>query len=193
MRSTYRTLYRVGLTPWSQPTASGPLIAFADSRPPAVALDLGCGAGVDARYLAGLGWQVTAVDYVPRAIASARKHDRDDQVSWRVGDVTSPDQVDPDGALVGLCDLVIDNGCLHGIPPSMREGWAATVHRFASPGGVLLVRAAPPRNRGIGPAGIRVDEISALLGGDWSAISRPAPGWLQYQRPSARPLAGRPL
>jgi SAM-dependent methyltransferase len=180
--STYRTLYRFGLMPWNRATASGPICGWADGRSPGVALDLGCGTGTDARHLAGLGWRVTAVDYVPRAIAMARQQDRRNQVIWRVGDVTAPDQVDPDGVLVGACDLVVDNGCLHGVRGAARKGWAATVNRLGVPGAALLVRAAPPRNRGVGPTGIAAGDIAALLGDGWFDVGRRAPGWLQYQR-----------
>ena len=37
------------------------------------AIDLGCGAGRDSVYLAMHGWQVTAVDYLPGALAKARQ------------------------------------------------------------------------------------------------------------------------
>jgi 2-polyprenyl-3-methyl-5-hydroxy-6-metoxy-1,4-benzoquinol methylase len=192
VHSTYRTLYRVGLMPWNRATASDPISAWADGRSPGVAVDLGCGTGADARHLAGLGWQVTAVDYVPKAIAMARQHDRESQVIWRVCDVTAEDQVDPDGMLAGACDLVVDNGCLHGVPAAARKGWAATVNRLAMPGAALLVRAVPPRNRGIAPAGISAADIAALLGDGWLNLDRPAPGWVHYQRsgPNGRPTTG---
>ena len=189
VRSTYRTLYRVGLMPWNRAMASGPISAWADGRPPGVAVDLGCGTGADARHLAGLGWQVTAVDYVPRAIAMARQHDRKRQVLWRIGDVTAEDQVDPDGVLAAACDLVVDNGCLHGIPTAARKGWAATVNHLAMSGAALLVRAAPPRHRGIGPAGIATTDIATLLGDGWLELGHPALDWRCYQRsgPNRRP------
>ena len=193
MRSTYRALYRVGLMPWNQAVASGPISAWADGRSPGIAVDLGCGTGADARHLAALGWQVTAVDYVPRAIAIARQHDRSSQVNWRVGDVTAEDQVDPGGALAGACDLVVDNGCLHGIPAAARRGWAATVNRLATSSATLLVRAAPPRHHGIGPAGIATPDIAALLGDGWLDLGHPTPGWSHYQRsrPNGRPNTER--
>lgn len=180
MRSTYRTLYRAGLTPWNHSTPSGPLVALASRRTPGVALDLGCGTGTDARYLAGLGWQVTAVDYIASAITTARQHDLGGRVTWRVGDVTAPGQVDPDGALAASCDLILDNGCLHGIPAAARLGWAATVNQVAGPHATLLVRAAPPRRGRLGPAGITAEEIAALLGERWFEHACPARDWSDH-------------
>ncbi|MFG3274679.1 class I SAM-dependent methyltransferase [Streptomyces luteogriseus] len=52
--------------------------------PPGEALDLGCGEGGDALWLAGQGWRVTAVDIsavaVERLTALARAHAPDDRV-----------------------------------------------------------------------------------------------------------------
>jgi SAM-dependent methyltransferase len=45
------------------------LVQVADLLPPGRALDLACGPGRNALYLAGLGWQVTAVDRSAVAIA----------------------------------------------------------------------------------------------------------------------------
>ncbi|WP_406147383.1 class I SAM-dependent methyltransferase [Streptomyces sp. NBC_01012] len=53
--------------------------------PPGDALDLGCGDGGDALWLAGLGWQVTAADIsavaVERLAALARSHGLGDRVT----------------------------------------------------------------------------------------------------------------
>ncbi|RJQ82918.1 class I SAM-dependent methyltransferase [Pseudonocardiaceae bacterium YIM PH 21723] len=53
----------------SWPVRVNPLLAeIAADLPPGHALDLGCGAGGDARWLAGRGWRVTAVDISATAI-----------------------------------------------------------------------------------------------------------------------------
>ena len=49
------------------------LVEAADLLPPGRALDLACGAGRNALYLAGLGWSVTAVDASPKAMGILRE------------------------------------------------------------------------------------------------------------------------
>lgn len=48
------------------------LIAEAASLSPGRALDAGCGHGADTLWLAARGWQVTAVDFSPTALAQGR-------------------------------------------------------------------------------------------------------------------------
>ncbi|BCK57631.1 class I SAM-dependent methyltransferase [Nocardia wallacei] len=48
------------------------LVTEAAGLPPGQALDVGCGEGGDARWLAGQGWQVTAVDISRVALERAR-------------------------------------------------------------------------------------------------------------------------
>ncbi len=62
---------------------------------PGRALDLACGEGRNARWLAERGWQVTAVDFSPVAIQKARN--LHDAVDWQVGDAltaTLPQHLD---------------------------------------------------------------------------------------------------
>ncbi|HEY4620718.1 MAG TPA: class I SAM-dependent methyltransferase [Gaiellaceae bacterium] len=56
---------------WSA-TPNRVLVAEAAGLPPGRALDLACGEGRNAVWLAGLGWRVTAVDFSEVAIAKAR-------------------------------------------------------------------------------------------------------------------------
>lgn len=49
------------------------LVLAADLLPAGEALDLACGAGRNALYLSGLGWQVTAVDRSPAALELLRE------------------------------------------------------------------------------------------------------------------------
>ncbi|WP_405018075.1 methyltransferase domain-containing protein [Kitasatospora sp. NBC_00070] len=183
MRRTYRTLYRLGIAPWNRPEVPGPitdLVEGAAPLPPAKAVDLGCGTGRQARYLAAHGWSVTALDYTREAVAAARRADPGNLVVWRVADVTDPASADPDGQLAGTVSLLLDNGCLHGIPDERRPGWASTVGALAAPDAVLLVRATPRRCRGIGPQGITEGEITTLLAGRWRASAHPEPDWFVY-------------
>ena len=55
---------------------------------PGRALDLACGEGRNARWLATRGWQVTAMDFSPVAVEKGRQlsEQSDDGVEWVVGD-----------------------------------------------------------------------------------------------------------
>lgn len=55
---------------------------------PTTALDLACGEGRNAIWLARNGWEVTGVDFSIRAIEKARMLAEDTEVDWLVCDVT---------------------------------------------------------------------------------------------------------
>ncbi|MGY1855450.1 class I SAM-dependent methyltransferase [Modestobacter sp. SYSU DS0290] len=65
------------------------LVAEAADLPPGRALDVGCGEGGDALWLAGRGWQVTGLDWSEVALARAAEHAAaagvGDRVEWVPG------------------------------------------------------------------------------------------------------------
>ena len=65
------------------------LVAEAAGLAPGRALDLACGEGRNAIWLASVGWDVTAVDYSDVAIAKARARAAEEgvEVDFRVGDL----------------------------------------------------------------------------------------------------------
>jgi SAM-dependent methyltransferase len=73
--------------------ASGPpnphLVSEIGGVAPGTALDAGCGAGVEAIWLARKGWQVTAVDIASDALARAQAHAAADGVGGQVHWVTA--------------------------------------------------------------------------------------------------------
>ena len=83
------------------------VVAEAASLQPGRALDLGCGEGRNAVWLAEQGWQVTAVDFSEVGLDKARRlaANRNVQVSWVLADVMDYRPQPPPYDLVLLCYL----------------------------------------------------------------------------------------
>lgn len=83
-----------GDTPRFSGRVNGTLVAEVADLAPGSVLDVGCGEGADATWLAGRGWRVTAVDPSAVALARARSAARDAgvEVTWvHAGLLTMPD------------------------------------------------------------------------------------------------------
>jgi 2-polyprenyl-3-methyl-5-hydroxy-6-metoxy-1,4-benzoquinol methylase len=79
MSLIYRVMCRVGFTPWDNGQVPEELSAFVEGSgalPAGRALDIGCGTGIQAMYLARNGWRVTAIDAVERPLERARARAR---------------------------------------------------------------------------------------------------------------------
>lgn len=103
-------------------------------EPGASVVDLGCGRGNTAAWLAGLGHRVWAVDFARGAIRQGRAR-FGDVPGLRIErvDVTHPMRVDEP------YDVVLDLGCVHQLPGSARAAYGANVRRLTRPGSRLLV------------------------------------------------------
>ncbi|NDU76606.1 methyltransferase domain-containing protein [Actinomadura sp. DSM 109109] len=109
---------------------------------PGTALDLGCGEGADAVWLARRGWRVTAVDISGVALERAAGHAADagvaDRVDWQRRDlaVSFPE---------GTYDLVSAQ-FLHSPADTPREKVLRAAAAAVAPGGILLIvgHAGPP-------------------------------------------------
>jgi trans-aconitate methyltransferase len=103
------------------------LVAELTGLPPGTALDAGCGNGADAVWLARQGWDVTAVDISPTAVARAESIQ--ERISWVVADMTTwepPTQY----------DLVISQY----VHPDMPFGeFVARLAQAVAPNGTLFV------------------------------------------------------
>ncbi len=124
---------------WDYSHPSSELVAFvaAGSWPTgAAALDVGCGAGREAIFLAGQGFQVTGVDLSEEALRIARDRAAEAgvHVEWKKGNALELPL--PDASV----DLVNDRGCFHIIGEEDRPRYAAEVARVLKPGGRVLLR-----------------------------------------------------
>jgi SAM-dependent methyltransferase len=116
------------------------LVAEVEELAPGRALDIACGEGRNAVWLAARGWEVAGVDFSPVAIEKARRlaeqHGVD--VGWEVADITSWQP--PDGSF----DLVIVF-YLH-LPPDSMGAVLRHAQDALAPGGTLLIVGHAVRN-----------------------------------------------
>jgi SAM-dependent methyltransferase len=167
----YRAMYRFGFKPWDTgvaPPELKALIEGPDARTPGRALDLGCGTGTNAIYMAEHGWDVTAIDFTPRAIAIAQAKVAASTVRPRVmlGDVTRLDAL-------GVGDgysLVFDLGCLHSIPEARRDSYAGGVTTATIPGADFLVFGFFRNPNALTRLKLTQDELERRFGGSWEIV-----------------------
>lgn len=156
--------YLSGRPPWDTNVTPPELVALIEGEglPVGRALELGCGTGTNAIYLARHGWQVTALDFVPRAIRQARRKARRAGVRavirFRVADVSRLEGLD-----LPAFDFALDIGCLHTLTPEQRGSYAAGLSAVMRPGAAYLLYALFPREGSIGAMGVAPDDVRALF------------------------------
>jgi SAM-dependent methyltransferase len=187
MSRRYDILYRLKITPWDHDRVSERLKGFIAEwgSPPGYALDIGCGTGRDAVYLAQHGWTVTAVDGARQALDTAqqRADATEVEVHWVQGDVCQLDRLD----IRDDYGLVLDRGCFHDLTDEQRDEWARGVNAVTASQAGLLMSAFEPRRRGPGPRGVAEEDLMRHVGHTWELRSSAqdlevrAPWWLGGQ------------
>lgn len=194
--------YSAGETPWDRGEPSPVLVELLEAGrlPPGRALDVGCGTGTNARYLASRGYEVVGVDLSGLAIerAAAAPKPAGGPVAWRRADflVDEPPS--------GRFDVVFDRGCFHVFDGSGdRARFAERVARCLGPAGrwVSLLGSTeggpreqgPPRRtaRDVADAVEPFLEILELRGIEFDVdLPGPVNAWILVARP--RPVPAEP-
>jgi SAM-dependent methyltransferase len=130
MRLFYDAWYRFGKPPWVGEARSELVALVTDGTlAPCRAVDLGCGEGDNAIFLAQHGFEVTALDFSAAAIAKARaKGDEAGvEVEFLVDDLTSLRNIR------GQFDLLVDYGTLDDLSFRHRDQYIRQVVPLARP------------------------------------------------------------
>jgi SAM-dependent methyltransferase len=99
-------------------------------RAGARALDLGCGPGRNAVWLAGQGYRVDALDLSPAALDWGREHAAGSGVEVNFVRASIFEWDLPETAY----DLVFDSGCFHHLPPHRRISYRSLLEQTLAPG-----------------------------------------------------------
>lgn len=143
--------YATGNLPWDTGTPEPHLVELVERGviAPGRALEIGCGTGTNALWLAGRGFEVLGIDISPRAIEQARgkAEAAGARVQFRVLDFLTA-SIDE-----APFDFVFDRGVLHVFDePSDRAQFARQVGRVLTTGGHWLSLAGstegPARDHG---------------------------------------------
>ncbi|WP_169053917.1 class I SAM-dependent methyltransferase [Agromyces sp. H66] len=138
----YRSAAEAGGREWAA-EPHGELRRVAGALAPGRALDLACGDGRNAAWLARRGWSVTAVDFSAEALELARSH-APEGIDWVQADVTGW-QPDGDYDLITITYLQLP-------APAMRSV-LARASTWLAPGGTLIVISHDIENLAAGAPG----------------------------------------
>ncbi len=124
--------------PWAKNTAHPYLQDWLETYPPQAkgnsALVIGCGLGDDAETLANIGYQVTAFDIAPTAIAWCKQRFPESSVTYLVADL-----FDLEAAWQYRFDLVYECRNLQALPLNVRSQAIRAIAPLVAENGTLLI------------------------------------------------------
>lgn len=159
----------LGTPPWDIGRPQPQFVELAEAgRIKGRVLDIGCGTGENALFLAERGLEVAGVDGAPRAIAKARTKARTRalDVSFEVADALAlPTPSAP-------FDTVIDSGLFHVFSDDDRPRLRDSLARVIRTGGTYLMMCFSEREPGDwGPRRVTQAEIRSAFSDGWSVES----------------------
>ena len=156
--------YATKNTPWDSGQPSQELQRVIDERgiAPCRALEIGCGTGTNAVYLAQRGFDVTAIDVSALAIeqAKAKADQAGVAVRFLVGDILQSPELGPP------FEFVFDRGVYHHLRTVDLNGFLKVLERMTKPGSLYLTLAGnanDPQPIENGPPVVKSSELCLEL------------------------------
>ena len=163
-KTRFEERYRNGEIPWDHGMVDSNLVKTVSDRPiaPCRILDIGCGTGDNAIWLARHGFDVVACDISDTAIGLAREKAAKAGIDCRF--LVADFLVDPVSDVPFAC--AFDRGCLHSISTAEERGiFIGRVADLLEEGGLWLslVGNADEPEREVGPPQLSATELSGLV------------------------------
>ncbi|HEX9389858.1 MAG TPA: methyltransferase [Usitatibacteraceae bacterium] len=152
--------FDAAFTPWDQGGVPASLQSWAtraSGNPAPRVLIPGCGSAYEVRFLAGLGWQVSAIDFSPAAVAQAKR-----VLGPLAGHVHLADFFADDLAGAPF-DLIYERAFLCALPRRLWRAWAVRVAELLKPGGSLAGFFFSDEGEKGPPFGLHDGELEAML------------------------------
>jgi len=151
--------------PWHRDVPDGFLWEAIEARSgPGRALDLGCGSGVFSVWMAKKGYEVTGLDFIPRAIemSTERAEAEGVAVNWVNTDLLTWTAPPP-----GQFDVVLDSGCLHSLIGGDVRRYRKKLLSWLAPGGDYVLGHFGRRSffdwRPVGPSRRTREQLEGLF------------------------------
>ena len=156
------SFYQSDAAPWEtkHPSTELQRVIGQEKVQPCRAIELGCGTGINAVWLAQQGFEVTAVDISPRAIEKARGRAAAAGVKIRfvVADVLDLKEVSDTYA------FFFDRGCYHVVREFDVQAYLRTLRQITVPGSLGLVLTGNAREtHEDGPPVVTEEQLRAEL------------------------------
>ena len=139
MQNLFRRLlfhyWYFGQPKWDTGVSPPELLEFIQEHRPGRAIDIGCGTGTNVITLAKAGWQVTGMDFAPRAIQIAK---RKIKAAGLRAELSVEDATNMRG-IYGAYDLALDIGCFHGISRDGQSKYLKQLYRILALNGFWLM------------------------------------------------------
>lgn len=160
----YKLSYWLGMSRWDSGVTPPEVVqAFSEGDiPNGPVLDLGCGTGTNVIYMANQGRQAYGIDFVPQAIAKARKKAKQagvsDQVGFLVADVTRINNLK-----LPRFAFALDMGCFHGLSQEGQRAYAQGLSEVLMPGGRYMLYAIEPRKETLVSFGMTPEQVKPVF------------------------------
>ncbi len=149
-----------GMAIWDtkQPSSELKRVVESGQLKPCRAVEIGCGTGNDAIYLAEQGFDVTAIDISPTAlnIAERKATKQGVKVQWLLADILQPPPLEE-------FDFVYDRGCYHEVRQHHAKDYVASIRKLTHDASKILILAGNANKdsywRFHGPPRVREQDI----------------------------------
>lgn len=164
----WEKVYEQEATPWDAGQPEDALVKFIKDGfvKPCRVLEIGCGNGNDAIFLAQKGFDVTAIDISKRAIEEAKKRAERTGVhcNFLVENILELKFVS------GKFGFVYDRGCFHFVPEEKRDRYAKIVKQFLLKDGYFLLIASSDKDTVTGPYSFSKEDIRKIFRNDFDIL-----------------------